>query len=171
MDGQAEQRHPRDSRRQSQNVTFERRGFFWNLRMLLKLSLVLDALDTVVAASIFVSMVLVIFQVTFDAGIVWQWIIMYIADVLFMASIVARFLTGYMKRGVLVTERKLVALNYLKRSFFVDLFSVVPFEVFAFIAASGGRGETLVFAAFLRLNRCIRCYRVWTLIGTLCRRE
>ena len=158
-----EERHPRDSRRQSQNLAFERRGFLWRLRSLLKASMLLDAWDTLVAASIFISMLFVIFQVAFDAGVVWQWILIYIADALFIASMIFRFLTGYMKRGVLVTERKLVILHYLKRSFSVDLFSVVPFEVFA-LAAGGDRGETLLLAAFLRLFRCIRCYRVWTLI-------
>lgn len=158
--------HTRDSRRQSQNVSFEHRGLFWSLRSLLKPSMLLDAWETLVAASIFVSIMLVIFQVAFDAGIVWQWLVAYVADALFIASMIVRFLTGYMKRGVLVTERKLVVLHYLKRSFAVDLLSVLPFEVFALMTPGDlERGETLVLAAFLRLNRCIRCYRVWVHIG------
>ena len=160
----AEERPPGDARRASQHVAVESSGVVGRLRSLIKPSALLDAWEALVAASILISMIFVIFQVTFDAGMVWQWVIMYIADALFVASMFARFLTGYMKRGVLVTERKLVVLNYLKRTFFLDLLSVIPLEIFAF-AATGGRGETLEIASFLRLNRCIRFYRVWTYIG------
>ena len=155
---------PGDARRQSQSVSTERRGFVGRLRSLLQPSMLLAAWEALVAASIIPSVALVIFQVAFDAGIVWQWVIMYVADALFAASMLARFLTGYVKRGVLVTDRKLVVLYYLKRSFSADLLSVIPLELFAF-AATGSREETLALAAILRLNRCIRCYRVWAFIS------
>ena len=151
------------SRRQSQSLAAEPRGFRGRFRSLFKLAMLQTAWETLVAASIVPSIVLVVFQAVFDAGIVWQWIVIYIADALFIASMLARFLTGYKERGALVTNRKLVVLNYLKRSFSVDLLSVLPLEVFAFIA-TGGHEETLALAAILRVNRCIRCYRVWTFI-------
>ena len=159
----AEERPPGGPRRQSQNITTEPRGFAGRLRSLFKPAMLQAAWEALVAASILPSIVLVVFQAVFDAGIRWQWAILYIADALFVASTVARFLTGYKERGALVTNRKLVVLNYLKRSFSVDLLSVLPLEVFAF-AATGSHEETLALAAILRLNRCIRCYRVWTYI-------
>lgn len=158
-----EERPPGGAR---QATSVERRGFVGRLRALFKPSMWLAHWDAIVAASIIPSIVFVIFQVAFDAGIVWQWVIIYLADALFIASMVARFLTGFKKRGELVTDRKKVVLNYLKRSFSADLLSVVPLEVFAFVA-TGSRGETLVLAAILRLNRCIRCYRIWTFISKL----
>ena len=154
----------RDARRQSHSVSAEHTGYFARLRSLFKPSILLAAWEALVAASIIPSVLLILFQIPFDAGIVWQWVFIYLADAIFIASMVARFLTGFMKRGVLVTDRKLVVLYYLKRSFSVDLLSVIPFELFAF-AATGSREETLALAAILRLNRCIRCYRVWTFIG------
>lgn len=155
---------PGSGRRMSRNVAVEHRGVAARLRSFFNPSLWLSAWEALVVASIVPSILLVVFQVAFDAEIVWQWVVIYSADALFIASIVARFLTGYMKRGVLVTDRKMVVLNYLKRSFFVDLFTVVPLEIFAF-AATGSREEVLVVAAYLRLNRCVRCYRVWTFIS------
>lgn len=154
---------PGDGRRMSRNVAVDR-GVAARLRSFFNPSLWLSAWEALVVASIVPTILLVVFQVAFDAEIVWQWVVIYSADALFIASIVARFLTGYMKRGVLVTDRKMVVLNYLKRSFFVDLFTVVPLEIFAF-AATGSREEVLVVAAYLRLNRCVRCYRVWTFIS------
>ena len=155
------ERPPEGPRRQS--ITAEPRGLAGHLRSRFKLTMLQAAWEALVAASIVPSIVLVVFQAAFDAGIKWQWVILYIADALFVASMVARFLTGYKERGALITNRKLVVLHYLKRSFSVDLLSVLPLEVFAF-AATGSHEETLALAAFLRLNRCIRCYRVWTYI-------
>ena len=157
---------PDGTRRQSHSV--ERGGILGRPFSLIQLSKWLAPWEALVAASILPSITLVIFQAAFDAGIVWQWAVVYVLDAVYVASMLVRFLSGYMKRGVLITERKKVVLNYLKRSFFVDLLSVLPLEILAFaVLGSESRGEKLALAAFLRLNRCIRCYRVWTFISEL----
>ena len=155
---------PTGARRQSHSAPAESGRGLGRLRSLFQLSTLLSMWEALVAASVVPSVILVVFQAAFDAGIVWQWVVIYLGDALFVAAMVARFLTGYVKRGVLVTDRKSVVLYYLKRSFSADLASVVPLELFAF-AATGSWGETLALAAILRLNRCIRCYRIWAFIG------
>lgn len=116
--------------------------------------------EIVVAVSVILSIFLVTFQAVFHASLVWQWVLIYALDVLYVVSIVMRFVTGYKKRGVLVTERRKIALHYLKTYFIPDLLSVLPLEIFAFASA-----DAILVAAFLRLNRCIRCYRVWTFLS------
>ena len=144
----------------SQNAAGKRGGLA-RLVSFLRPSKWLVSWEALVAASILPSVAAVMFQAAFDAGTVWLWIVIYILDLLYFASMVVRFVTGYKKRGVLVTERRKVVRNYLKRSFIPDLLSVLPLEVLAFAADSGG----VALAACLRLNRCIRCYRVWTFIS------
>ena len=155
---------PTGARRQSHSASTEPQGRLGRLRSLFRPSALLAVWEALVAASVLPSVFLVVFQAALDAGTVWQWVVIYLADGLFLLAMLARFLTGYVERGVLVTDRKSVVLHYLKRSFSADLASVFPLELFAF-AATGSREETLVLAALLRLNRCIRCYRVWTFIS------
>ena len=114
--------------------------------------------ETTIASSILFSTFLVTFQAAFHAGIVWQLVIVYLLDVLYLCGVLLRFLTGYKARGVVVTERRKIALQYAKTALLPDLFSLLPLEIFA-LAASDNVGY---IAAFLRLNRCSRCYRVWT---------
>ena len=116
--------------------------------------------DCIISLSIIPSTFLVIFQLTFDAGLLWQWAIVYIMDLLYCAHIALRFVRGYQKKGEVITNKKKIALNYICTSFFPDLISVLPLEVFCVAA-----GNYVYVAAFLRLNRCIRWYRVWTFLS------
>ena len=120
--------------------------------------------EAVVALSILPSIGLVIFQAAFDAGIFWQWAIIYVIDVLYVASMCVNSVAGYVKRGVLVTQWRKVVLHYLTRGFVPDVISVLPIEFLA-LAAAGFTEQGLTWAAILRLNRCIRCYRVWFYLG------
>ena len=156
---------PGGPRRQSQSVSTENRGILGRLRSFFELSMLLSAWEGLVAASVVPSVILLIFQAAFDAGIVWQWVLIYLCDGLYVAAIVVRLLTDYCRKGrALAAERrrKSLVFYYLKLS--VDVASVVPLEVFAF-AATGSRGETLELAAILRLTRFIRCYRTWGFIS------
>jgi len=119
--------------------------------------------EVVVAASVVPSIFLVTFQAVFNANLIWQWVLIYALDVLYVVSIVLRFMTGYKERGVTVAEQRRIALHYLKTFLIPDLLSVIPLELFAFASA-----DTVCIAAFLRLNRCIRCYKVWTFLGKQC---
>lgn len=128
--------------------------------LLLQTSITKLIWEIVVAVSVILSIFLVTFQAVFNANLVWQWVLIYALDVLYVVSIVLRFVTGYKKRGVLVAERRKIALHYLKTYFIPDLLSVLPLEIFAFAST-----DAILVAAFLRLNRCIRCYRVWIFLS------
>ncbi len=118
--------------------------------------------NSIIAYSVIYSTFLVTLQAAFHAGIVWQLVVIYLLDVLYLGAVVVRFFTGYTKRGVVVTDRRRIALQYAKTALVPDVLSLLPLEIFALAA-----GNVTYVAAFLRLNRCIRWYRVWTFLGEL----
>ena len=156
---------PPGSRRQSQSVSTENRRVLGRLRSFFEPSVLLKLWEGLVAVSVVLSVVLLIFQAAFDAGIIWQWVLIYLCDGLYVAAILVRLLTDFFRKGRVVgtdRTRKSAVMHYLKLS--VDVASVVPLELFAF-AATGSREETLELAAFLRLTRVIRCYHTWAFIS------
>ena len=44
--------------------------------------------------------------------------------------------TGFYDKGVLIMNRKEIAVNYLSQSFRVDLFSNIPFQMLMFLASN-----------------------------------
>ena len=115
--------------------------------------------EAVVAFSGIVSALVIIYQAAFHAGLLWQWALVYSMDVIYIGYMVYRFFRPFKKRGEVVRNRKKIALNYIRTSFFLDLLSVLPLELFA-LATS----HPIYISAFLRLNRCIRFYKPWTLL-------
>ena len=117
--------------------------------------------DVIVVLSTIPSIFFVTFQVFYSA-IPWQLSIIYIADLIYLISIVANFFKSYTKKGVKITSKKKIALHYISTTFFLDFVSILPLEVFCFAASN-----VLFVSALLRLNRCIRCYKVWTFLSKL----
>lgn len=113
--------------------------------------------DIVVTVSIIPSLFFVTLQLFYNAGIPWQWAVIYVTDMLYLAHIVVQFFRSYTQRGVEITCKKKIAIHYLSHSFFPDLISILPFELFSAVASN-----SMYVSAFLRLNRCIRSYRVWS---------
>ena len=124
------------------------------------LDFVLSYWDAIVSLSTIPSTVLVVFQAAFDASVIWQWVAIYATDVLFLLSMCVNFFSGYVKRGVVVTKRRDVAVHYLTRTFIPDFISILPME-FLVLGLIGYTQAGLTWAAILRLNRGMRCYRVW----------
>ena len=113
------------------------------------------AFEALSVASVFPSFLLVTFQAMYNSGAQWQWALIYLFDFLYLVFIVSRFFPS--AHGAEKTERKRIIFTYLKRGFVPDVLSVLPIEVCAF-----GAADIVYVAAFLRLNRCLRCYRGWT---------
>lgn len=85
----------------------------------------------------------------------YYWII--IINICYFVLIVSLFL-GYLEQGLIVTDITKLRQNYLlKWEFKLDLLSLVPFELFSLIPKLGG----LQFV-FLRFNRLIKCYKIFT---------
>jgi hypothetical protein len=118
--------------------------------------------ESLVACSAALSAFTVSYQAIYHAGLQFQWAMIYAADVIYIAYIVYRFFRPFKKRGELITDKKKIALNYIRSAFLPDLLSVIPLEIFSFASSN-----PIYIAGFLRLNRCIRCYQVWALLCKL----
>ncbi len=145
-----------DSRRSSAEDTNE---IMWSTFK----RIVLFIWDVIVVVSTLPSIFFVTFQAFYNAGIQWQWIIIYIADIVYIVSIVVTFFRSFMKKGVKITSKKEIALHYIRTSLLPDIVSVLPLELFCFAASN-----VLYAATLLRLNRCIRCYKPWAFLCEFC---
>lgn len=125
--------------------------------------IVLYIWDAIVAFSTILSIFFVTFQAFYNADLLWQLSLIYIMDVVYFANIIVTFFRSYMKRGVKITDYNDIAWHYICTTFFLDLVSVFPLEVFCFAAGS----NSLFVSALLRFNRCIRCYKMWTFLCKL----
>ena len=118
--------------------------------------------ESVVAVVAMISSTLVIFQASYDGTSSWVTGLLYFCDLIFVLGIVSRFLTGYERKGVVVTTLKEIFVHNLKTTFIVDVISIIPFELIAL-----GTSHSDYYAAFLRLNRVLRCYKLWYLCSKL----
>ena len=114
--------------------------------------------DIFVVISIIPSTFFVTYQAVYNASVVWQWIIIYIADIIYVFSMVVRFFRSYVHKGEIISDRQSIVIHYLQTTFLCDFFSILPFEIFAIPEYING-GEFMM--ALLRLNRFVRLYRVW----------
>ena len=82
----------------------------------------------------------------------------YVFDAIFIGDLLISFNTGYVKDGLFVTDRWLVARHYLHGFFFLDLISSFPLGLIMSAATAGGGG------AVSRLNRLLRLVRLMKLL-------
>lgn len=97
-------------------------------------------------------------------------VIEYILVSVFVVDIGVNFnLAFYNEKGDIVCERQLIARNYLRFMFWVDLVGVFPFYVIA-LACTGQLGQDSALAQYLalfRLFRMVRMYRLKQLFDIL----
>lgn len=70
-----------------------------------------------------------------------------IVEVFFIVDIVINFRTTYIdkKSGRIITQKKMIAMHYLKRWFIVDFLAALPFEALYFIDHSWVRFQNNLF--------------------------
>ena len=108
-----------------------------------------------VVATTVISTTLVTYQASFDAESIWLMLLAMTMDIVYIVAMVLQFFTGYTRKGILVTNRRKIALHYLKTTLIPDVLSVIPLELFAIVA-----GDNILYSAvLLKLNRLLRCYR------------
>jgi hypothetical protein len=94
------------------------------------------------------------FRIAFDDNVeklAWN-VIDQITDALFMLDIIINFFMAYYDiNDELVTDRKIIALNYLKSWFFIDLTSVLPLSYFI---------NTTDYTSLARITRLPKLYRL-----------
>ena len=114
--------------------------------------------EVTLAISAVIACLCVSLQVAFDGSALWSIGLLYACDFTYIIGIISHLFIGYEEKGIIVTNVKQIALQYLKSTLIPDILSIIPLEITALAA-----GYTDYYAAFLRLNRFLRCYRLWQL--------
>lgn len=108
------------------------------------------------SAAIHASYILVWFQAAFDSSISWQLSAVYVLDVFYLLYLLSQFITSYKEKGKVVKDHKKIGLKVMK-TIILDIFSLLPLEVISLISDQP--------AAYFRLNRSLRFFRVYKFFG------
>lgn len=120
-------------------------------------------LDLAVLTTVVYSYLAVCYQAAFHSSLTWLLVLFYICDALYFLGVFARFFIGYKDRGVVVRSVKKSTVRLLKTTFMVDALSLLPLELLALAAGD----SSFTVAALLRLNRVLRCYRLFLFFSKL----
>ncbi|OMJ95952.1 hypothetical protein SteCoe_505 [Stentor coeruleus] len=116
------------------------------------------------AAYLYVS-IFIPLGLTFDelSSGIWMKLIL-VTDVIFFMDLILTFNTALvLKNREIITERKDIALRYLKSWFALDLISCFPFEIASYVANMGSAS----YNNFFRIVRFARIYRISKLFKLL----
>ena len=113
--------------------------------------------DSIHCIAIHASYILVWFQAAFDASALWNLAIIYVLDFLYLLYVLSQFVTSYKDNGKLVKSYKKIGIKVMK-VIALDILSLFPLEVFA-------ADQPALTAAYFRLNRSLRFYRVYQFLG------
>jgi hyperpolarization activated cyclic nucleotide-gated potassium channel 2 len=101
----------------------------------------------------------------------------YLVDILFAFDIFVNFITAYddVERGIPVRNPRMIASNYLKSWFIMDLLACLPIELIMILAGAGAEdssnpsagGEQLKVARLMRLYRLYRLVRLLRMVKIL----
>ena len=76
----------------------------------------------------------------------------YFIDFLFVIDLVLNFFTPIIRKEKIIFSHKVIALNYLKMWFWIDFFSVLPFNLLL-------SGASTDYSILLRISKVPRLYR------------
>ncbi|XP_022094111.1 uncharacterized protein LOC110981133 isoform X3 [Acanthaster planci] len=123
--------------------------------------------DTLVIVSAVFSFCLDLFMFSFESKLIALWVLAYVGDAIFIIDIFLRFFRGYMKHGILITDRQRIRRHYLKTTFCFDFYSVLPLDFIVFAQPGlGAPGIMKVLAKYRCMNRWIRCFRLMSFFET-----
>ena len=111
--------------------------------------------DTLQCVAVHASYIFVWFQAAFDASISWHLAMIYILDFFYFAYILSQFVMSYKDKGKIVRDYKKITKQVL-RTILLDILSLLPLEF-----SSVFWDNSVVVAAYFRLNRSIRYFRVY----------
>ena len=124
------------------------------------------AWETLIIIAILTAYSLDLFLAAFDSDILQLWIILYTCDVLYLIDIVMSFFRGYMKDGILIADSNKIKRHYLRTTFPIDLFTILPTDLIAL--AYPGLGSPRIWkliANYRFANRVFRIYRIFVYFG------
>ena len=99
-----------------------------------------------------------------------QFIFDLMVDFSFMVDIVLTFFTAYEEKGTLVINRHMIAKNYLKGWFMLDVITTIPFQLLEKMntdANGASDSKALRLARIPRLYRLLRIFRLLRLLKLL----
>lgn len=117
-----------------------------------KLMFVWDCLN---CAAIHASYTFVGFKAAIDARSSWHLAAVYILDFLYLLYVLSQFITSYKHKGKIVKSYSQIGKQVLK-TLTLDIISLLPLEVFSVVS-----DQPVLVAAYLRLNRSLRFFRVY----------
>ena len=115
--------------------------------------------DCLQCIAIHASYIFVCFQAAIDADISWHLAMIYLTDFMYLLYVLSQFFMSYKHRGRVIKEYRKIGREVAK-TIVIDVFSLLPVEIFSFAADN----QALV-AAYLRLNRCVRFFRVYKFLS------
>jgi len=109
--------------------------------------------------AIHASYLFVWFQAAIDASISWHLATIYVLDFIYLLYVLSQFITSYKDKGKTVKDFKKIGKQVLK-IITLDILSLLPLEIFSFVAS-----KPTLAAAYLRLNRSLRFFRVYKFLS------
>ena len=109
--------------------------------------------------AIHASYLFVWFQAAVDASISWHLATIYTLDFFYLLYVLSQFITSHTSKGKTVKDYKKIAREVLK-TIALDILSLLPLEIFSFIS-----NKQVLVAAYLRLNRSLRFFRVYKFLS------
>lgn len=111
--------------------------------------------DSLQCAAIHASYIFVWFQAAIDASVSWHLAAIYLLDFLYLLYVLSQFITSYKDKGRTVKSYRKIGRQVMK-IIVLDILSLLPLEVLSFLS-----NQQVLVAAYLRLNRSLRFFRVY----------
>ena len=123
--------------------------------------------DLLISVCLLITCILIPFNLAFSEyldQVTWYFFFLYMVDAFFVVDIFINFNTAYVQNEVhVITNRKKIAIAYIKSWFLIDLLSVVPFDlIFEYSLANPTDDAAAIQQAGTdsKLNQYIRISRV-----------
>lgn len=122
--------------------------------------------ESFVVITVIASLCIEVFMPAFDTTIIVLWILSYFFDVVFLIDIFLRFFLAYMIDGILITDLKKIIRHYLRTTFILDFYSVLPVDLLVFVHPGVDADEVWRWLAIYRcINRLVRAHRLLSYFG------
>jgi len=115
--------------------------------------------DCLQCIAIHANYVFVCFQAAIDADISWHLAMIYLTDFMYLLYVLSQFIMSYKLKGKIIKEYRKIG-REVSKTIVIDVFSLLPLEIFSFVT-----GNQVLVAAYLRLNRCVRFFRVYKFLS------